>query len=78
MEHFFDLPVNYKGQTLSLRARLVTFGYSYKFYILVDKSELEVERDDEMQFRVLSYDTAAKVDPVLMAAIVSSLEKLSP
>lgn len=46
-------------------------------YIVVDKFELEVERDDEMQFRVLSYDTAAKIDPVLIAAIVSSLEKLN-
>ena len=77
MEHFFDLPVIYKDEELNLRARLVTFGYSYKFYIVVDKFELEVERDDQMNFRVLNYDTDVKIDIVLLEAIITSLEKLS-
>ncbi len=56
MEHFFVLPVNYKGEALNIKSRLVTFGYVYKFYIIVNGSELVFEKDDEQNYRVIVVD----------------------
>lgn len=77
MEHFFDLPVTYKDQTLSLRARLVTFGYTYKFFIMVNKYEIQVERDDQMNWRILNYDPEIEIESSLLEAIVASLDKIT-
>jgi len=79
MEHFFELPVTYKGNDLLLNGRLVTFGYVYKFYIIVDGEEFVFERDDERQYRMLSEGniTARPPDPALISAIVDTLRSLS-
>lgn len=78
MEHHFNLEVHYKGEELNLRVRLVTFGYTYKFFVTIEKDELVVERDDEMNYRIISANPAAKkIDAGLFAAIVTALEKLN-
>ena len=79
MEHYFDLPVIYKGEEHSFKGRLATFGYIYKFYIIVDGRELVFEKDDEGEYRVLTEadDKAEPVDASLMQAIIAVLGKLS-
>lgn len=78
MEHFFTLPVSYQGNEYEYKARLVTFGYSFKFYVVVDKRELIFERDDEMNLRVLDADTHQEpLDKELLAAIASALKNIS-
>jgi hypothetical protein len=75
MEHFFELPVNYKGEELSLKGRLVTFAYVYRFYIIAQGKELIFERDDEHQCRVLATDNERTqiVDPHLLEEIIRVL-----
>ncbi|WP_300600528.1 hypothetical protein [Niabella sp.] len=78
MEHFFELPVQYKSEELLLKGRLVTFAYSYKFYVVVNGHELTFERDDEQEFRVLNEytDGHPQIDPELVAQILAVLQKL--
>lgn len=74
----FDLPVTYKGEEREYKARAVTYGYTYRFYILVDDTELVFEKDDEQQFRVLQeHPAATPPDPALLSAIIDSLQQLS-
>jgi len=79
MEHYFDLPVVYNGEEQVYKGRLATFGYVYKFYIVVDGRELVFEKDDEGQYRVLteSEDKDKSVDAGLLQAVIKSLEHLS-
>jgi len=76
MEHFFSLPVQFKGEALSFPARLITFGHSFKFYVMVDKTELTFEKDDEGQYRVLREGTGPEMDRALLEAIILSLEDI--
>ena len=79
MEHYFELPVAYKGEEHSFKGRLATFGYVYKFYIIVDGRELVFEKDDEGQYRELTEadDKAKPVDAGLLQAIIDALVALS-
>lgn len=77
MEHFFELPVPYKGETLLLHGRLVTFAFDYKLYIRVDGRELVLERDDAQELRVLGDGPdPGGIDPELIRSIVAVLESL--
>lgn len=78
MEHFFELPINYKDQELSLKARLVTFAYEYKFYIMVEGQELIFERDDSGAFRAIlpSAPSVKEISQELLKAIIATLEHL--
>ncbi|SFP79987.1 hypothetical protein [Parafilimonas terrae] len=77
MEHYFELPVTINGEEKYFKGRLATFGYVYKFYIIVDGQELVFEKDDEQQYRVLSEGVKEKgIDPALIQAIVTILDKL--
>lgn len=77
MEHFFELPVVYKGEELTLNCRLATFGYTYKFYVIVEGQEFIFEKDDEQQFRMLSSGGAEKhIDSCLIEAVIHALGKL--
>lgn len=80
MEHYFDLPVLFKEEEISLKGRLVTFGYIYKFYIIVDGKEVVFERDDEGKYRALLEDLNLNnkdTDKNLLKTIARSLETLS-
>ncbi len=79
MEHFFELPVTYKGEEIIFNSRLVTFGYDYKFHIIVNGQELVFERDDERNFRILTTNidlSAESIDRDLIESIVHSLETI--
>ena len=77
MEHYFDLPVEHKGEHLIFKGRLVTFAYTCKFYIVFNGQELVFEKDDEGQYRVLTEHTLQlNVERDLLDAIVFSLKNL--
>lgn len=79
MEHYFELPVHYNEEDLNFKARLVTFGYVYKFYVIVDGKELVFEKDDEQNYRVISERDAKDNRPVnngLLEAIIKSLQDI--
>lgn len=79
MEHYFELPVAYNREELNFKGRLATFGYVYKFYIVVDGRELVFEKDDEGEYRVLTEkdDKHKPVDAGLLQAIITALGELS-
>lgn len=80
MEHFFELPVSYKGEEISFNSRLVTFGYDYKFHIIVNGEELIFERDNDRNFRMLATNLGQKdltLDKNLIDNIIQSLEAIA-
>lgn len=79
MEHYFELPVTYDGHDQLFKGRLVTFGYDYKFYIVVEGEEIVFEKDDQGDFRAVgnSTITSPKINVHLLEAIVQSLQQLS-
>jgi hypothetical protein len=79
MEHFFELPVTYKGEELNLKGRLVTFGYTYKFYVVLNGEEYIFERDDEHQYRMLSVENNVNkpIDKELIELVIRALENLA-
>lgn len=78
MEHYFEIPVNYEGEEQLLKGRLVTFGYDYKFYIVVKGEELVFEKDEQGDFRVINHSSmpTGGVDTKLVGAIVNGLQEL--
>lgn len=79
MEHEFELPVLYKGEELNLAGRLVTLGYIYKFYIMINDEEFVFEKDDDGKYRVLaeSITSGKSVDVGLIEAVIVVLDSLS-
>ncbi|WP_114792581.1 hypothetical protein U0035_02405 [Niabella yanshanensis] len=77
MEHYFELPLKYREEDRMLKGRLVTFAYSYKFYIIIDGKELVFERDDEHNFRVVATESHHEnmIDRELLAHIIEALER---
>ncbi|WP_118976321.1 hypothetical protein [Taibaiella koreensis] len=80
MEHFFELPVNHNGEELLLKGRLVTFAYTYKFYVMVNGRELVFERDDSGEFRALvqAVDSGSEIDASFIHNIIVVLEAVQP
>jgi hypothetical protein len=78
MEHYFELPVHHKGEELILKGRLVATAYSYKFFIVVNGSELIIEKDDEEQLRVLIEEGQVKQlpDKALIADILDAVQQI--
>ena len=79
MEHYFELPVKYQEEERNLKARLVTFGYVYKFYVIVDGKELVFEKDEEQNYRVLSEQVSkdnTPIDEEMLQAIIKSLQNI--
>jgi len=79
MEHYFELPVNYEGIEQSFKGRLVTFGYDYKFYIVVNGHEIVFESDEDGSYRAItkSSDSKRPVDTKLLEAIILALHQIS-
>ncbi|MBZ4191324.1 hypothetical protein [Niabella beijingensis] len=77
MEHFFELPLTYRGEPLTVKGRLATFAYSYKVYIIVNGRELTFEKDDEGQFRVISDQQQPEIDRQLLSTIIEALKNIS-
>ena len=78
MDEPFTLTVNHKGQQHDFEAELVVTGYTYKFRIMVNDTEVFFERDDAGEFRALVPNADAKqshaLDAGLLQAIAQQLE----
>lgn len=79
MEHYFELPVSYEGNEQLFKGRLVTFGYDYKFYIVVQGHEIVFESDEDGSYRAVtkSSDNKKPVDTKLLEAIILALHQIS-
>jgi hypothetical protein len=69
----FELPVAYKGQELSFRARLVTTGFAPRFVVLVNEVEITFERDDNGEFRALLPYANEYSDHLLEKALLQAI-----
>jgi len=75
-EEPFELPVDYRGQVITLSGKLVQMGYTYKFFLEVEGQTIIFEPDEERNFRVVSESPGMKAISVEMfQAIIASLEK---
>ena len=76
MEHYFELPVAYDGAQHRFRARLTTFGYSYKFYVIVDGREWTFEKSDANTIQLTAPLTETNTNPAreLLGRIMEELE----
>ena len=52
MEHF-DLDINHRGQTRTFHGTFTKYGYTYRFTINVDGSEVIYEPDEENNLRAI-------------------------
>ena len=79
MNESFDIPVIYKDKELNFPARLLQFGYTYKFLVDINGIEVFYEKDDEGNFRAIVDPTKMdtnKLDVSLLQAIAASLEEM--
>ena len=53
MNEPFDIIVHHRGKDLSFNARLMAYGYSYRFLVSVDNQEVIFEPDEERKYRAL-------------------------
>ncbi len=75
-EEPFELPVDYRGQEITLSGKLVQMGYTYKFFLEVEGQTIIFEPDEERNFRVISESPGMKAISVdMIQAIIASLEK---
>jgi len=78
MEEQFELPVEYKGLQLLLKASLQVTGYTHKFNVDVNGQNIIFEPDDENNYRgIIPYDDINKnksVDIELLKEIAKARE----
>jgi len=53
MEEIFPINVFYNGRDYTLELRLVTVGYTHRFYADIDGTEVVFEPDEERKYRVV-------------------------
>ena len=50
LEQQFELPVEYNGQQLMLKALLQVTGYTHKFFVEVEGHSIIIEPDEERNY----------------------------
>ena len=80
MDEQFELPVQYKGQELMLKASLLVTGYMHKFNVDVNGVIIVFEPDEERNYRaVIPYDdidNKRNIDKALLKTIVAAIEAI--
>jgi len=80
MDEEFELPVEYKGEQLLLKASLIVTGYTHKFSVIVNGETVISEPDEERNYRaVLSYDDILEkknIEIELLKGIAGVIEHL--
>lgn len=78
MDEPFVITVNYKGVEREFEARLQVFGYSHRFHVAVDGTEVLFERDEEGNYRALLQPehTGKMPDTGLLQSIAEAIERI--
>jgi hypothetical protein len=74
MEEIFILPVKHQGKTMEFEARLVVLGYTHKFLVDVNGTEVVFEPDESREYRAILKDPegqfgSRQMDSSLLEAI---------
>ena len=76
----FDLPVIYQGKEVSFTARLLKYGYTHKFLVDVNGTQVLFEPDEESNYRAILDATELqknnKIDVGLLKTISSAIEAI--
>lgn len=72
------IPVNYKGAERVFEASLQVLGYTHRFHVQVEGTEVLFERDEEGRYRaIVSQETGVKrMDPALLESIALAIEAI--
>ena len=80
MEEQFELPVQYKGQELVLKASLQVTGYTHKFIVDVNGQNIAFEPDEDRKYRaVIPFEDLGKnksVNIELLKEIVEAIGRI--
>ena len=81
MEEPFILTVPYKGGEKEVQAQLQLSGYTHRFVVLVNDTEMYFERDDSGDYRALlpphvTEKEAAHLDLELLQAIAQKIQEI--
>jgi hypothetical protein len=81
MEEIFILPVEYNGKQLEFEVRLVVLGYTHKFLVDINGSEVIFEPDEAREYRAILSEPAVQygtktMDPGLLEAIRDKIVSL--
>ena len=74
-----EIPVAYKNEELSFKARVVRFGYINHVIVDLGGTQITIERDEEGNYRALGDSEkmeSSRVDVNLIEAVVKVLESL--
>lgn len=76
----FEIPVIWKGKEWSFPAQLQQFGFSHRIVVDVNGVQVQLEPDEERNYRAIVVDpdnpAAKQLDPALVGAIVEVVESL--
>jgi hypothetical protein len=76
MDQFFQLPVAYKQQQLHFQTNLVRYGYSYRFNVDINGTNVFFEPDEEGGYRAIVESQDKKIDIDLLEEISIALASL--
>lgn len=79
-EDGFEIPVTYKGKEMSFPASVQSFGYTHRILVDVDGVEIQLEPDEERNYRAIIVNPDQPginlPDTALVAQIVEVVESI--
>jgi len=81
MDEAFTLNIDYKGKNYDFTAELLVQGYTYKFKVLIQDTEVFYEPDEEGNYRVIKMPwqeigELEKIDKELLHAIQQKIVEI--
>ncbi|CAN5395600.1 hypothetical protein BH10BAC2_BH10BAC2_46360 [soil metagenome] len=81
MTEEFILSVQHTGQEYELKANMISWGYSHKFLVIINNTEVYFEPDEEGSYRAIMMPgqdekVLEKIDRGLIHPVQESIEKL--
>ena len=79
MKEPFYINTSYKGKEINIPAQLESFGYTYRFRVIIDNQEIFIEKDEEGGYRAILHSVSGsnnEIDSALLEAVIASLTKI--
>ena len=80
MNDEFELPVDYKGEQVMLKASFLVTGFTHKFIVDVKGQDIIFEPDDERNYRAIilneNINKNIDMDKGFLKAIAKSIEEI--
>ncbi|QHT71747.1 hypothetical protein GXP67_36330 [Rhodocytophaga rosea] len=78
MDEILEIPVDYKGEHLCFKAKILSYSYSYKIVVDVSGRQMMYEADEEGKYRAVAeleaLQKGEKIDIGLLEAIALVLD----